>query len=248
MTAKDIPMNAFMAMKNSAEDKDEKWLQNFLSESLVEEIPWECSKALIILKEGYQAIIPREASRSILLGEASYTLIDDNGVEFYLSPKDKMNRRKQGLDDNIKKVTLNEDPIHMDEKPSSGPERVPPKMTTATSNGHEMNGKAHYGVDLDDSLSEMSKRRPTRRGPAYLDEVDDEDALMSSLEKYRPSAYEIGRPKDSDDINDIRDYYTNMMTKQRALTRFVPNLQRTRREDPYEYDDQPSNGYGNLIF
>ena len=54
MTAKDIPMNAFMAMKNSAEEKDEKWLQNFLSESLVEEIPWECSKALIILKEGYQ--------------------------------------------------------------------------------------------------------------------------------------------------------------------------------------------------
>ena len=92
MTAKDIPMNAFMAMKNTAHEKDEKWLQNFLSKSIVEEIPWECSKALIILKEGYQAIIPREASRSILLGEASYTLIDDSGVEFYLSPKDKLNR------------------------------------------------------------------------------------------------------------------------------------------------------------
>ncbi len=86
MTSKDIPMNAFMAMKNSAGEKDEKWLQNFLSESLKEEIPWECSKALIILKQGYQAIIPREASRSILMGEASYTLIDDDGVEFYLSP------------------------------------------------------------------------------------------------------------------------------------------------------------------
>merc|ERR1719361_1239303 len=109
-------MNAFMAMKNTDDGhKDEKWLQNFLSESLVEDIPWECSKALIILKEGYQAIIPREASRSILLGEASYTLIDDNGVEFYLSPKDKMNRRKQGLDDsNVKKVTLNDEPIHAD--------------------------------------------------------------------------------------------------------------------------------------
>ena len=66
MTAKDIPMNAFMAMKNSAAEKDEKWLQNFLSESLVDDIPWECSKALIILKEGYQAIIPREASRYVL--------------------------------------------------------------------------------------------------------------------------------------------------------------------------------------
>ncbi len=42
-----------------------------------------------------QAIIPREAARSILMGEASYTLIDDHGVEFYLSPKDKKNRKKQ---------------------------------------------------------------------------------------------------------------------------------------------------------
>lgn len=53
-TAKDIPMNAFMAIKSTADRKDEKWLQNFLSESVVEEIPWECSKALIILKEGFQ--------------------------------------------------------------------------------------------------------------------------------------------------------------------------------------------------
>ena len=30
------------------------FLQNFLSESLVEDVPWECSKALIILKQGYQ--------------------------------------------------------------------------------------------------------------------------------------------------------------------------------------------------
>ena len=96
MTAKDIPMNAFMAMKNTADQKDENWLQNFLSESVVEEVPWECSKALIILKEGFQAIIPREASRSILLGEASYTLIDDNGIEFYLSAADKKKREKGG--------------------------------------------------------------------------------------------------------------------------------------------------------
>merc|ERR1719361_2918048 len=93
-------MNAFMAMKNTDDGhKDEKWLQNFLSESLVEDIPWECSKALIILKEGFQAIIPREASRSILLGEASYTLIDDNGIEFFLSPMDKKKRRMEGKDE-----------------------------------------------------------------------------------------------------------------------------------------------------
>ena len=100
MSSKDIPMNAFLAMKTTADKKDEGWLQNFLSESVVDEVPWECSKALIILKEGYQAIIPREASRSILLGEASYTLIDDNGIEFFLSPMDKKKRREKGIDEN----------------------------------------------------------------------------------------------------------------------------------------------------
>ena len=54
MTAKDIPMNAFMAMRGAAAEKDEKWLQGFLSESVVEDIPWECSKALIIMKDGFQ--------------------------------------------------------------------------------------------------------------------------------------------------------------------------------------------------
>ena len=73
--SKDISMNAFMALKNTDQEKDVKWIQNFLSESLVEDIPWECSKALIILKEGYQAIIPREASRSILLGKFTDRII-----------------------------------------------------------------------------------------------------------------------------------------------------------------------------
>ena len=54
VTAKDIPMNAFMAMKGAAAEKDEKWLRGFLSESVVEEVPWECSKALIITKDGFQ--------------------------------------------------------------------------------------------------------------------------------------------------------------------------------------------------
>merc|ERR1719234_1546450 len=94
-------MNAFLAMKGKAEGKgkDEGWLSNFLAESVVDDVPWECSKALIIMKEGYQAIIPREASRSILLGEASYTLIDDNGIEFFLSPMDKRKRRLEGKED-----------------------------------------------------------------------------------------------------------------------------------------------------
>jgi len=45
-----------------------------------------------------------------LLGEASYTLIDDSGVEFYLSPKDKKNRKRQGLEDVPKRrVTILEE-------------------------------------------------------------------------------------------------------------------------------------------
>merc|ERR1719220_1253297 len=99
MSSKDIPMNAFLAIKTTAEKKDENWLKNFLAESVVDDVPWEWSKALIIMKEGYQAIIPREASRSILLGEASYTLIDDNGIEFFLSPMDKRKRRLEGKED-----------------------------------------------------------------------------------------------------------------------------------------------------
>ncbi len=65
----------------------------------------------------YKAIIPREAARSILLGEASYTLIDDSGVEFYLSPKDKKNRKRQGLEDLPKRrVTILEDGDEVPEK------------------------------------------------------------------------------------------------------------------------------------
>ena len=95
-SAKDVSMNAFMAMKGKADEKDDGWLQNFLTESLVEDVPWECSKALVILKEGHQAILPREASKGILMGETSYTIIDDNGVEFFLSPKDKRIRKANG--------------------------------------------------------------------------------------------------------------------------------------------------------
>ena len=98
MSAKDISMDAFNVMKGKADEKDKGWLQSFLTESLVEDIPWECSKALVILKSGYQAIIPREASRGILMGETSYTIIDDNGVEFFLSPKDKKARKDNGQD------------------------------------------------------------------------------------------------------------------------------------------------------
>ena len=100
--------------------------------------------------------------------------------------------------------------------------------------------------EFDESLTDY-KKRPSRRPPAYYDDMeDDNDALMSSLEKYRPSNYEIGRPKEDDDINNIRDYYSNMMTRQRAINRFVPRHQLSRSEiDPNEADadEQATNEY-----
>ena len=57
------------------------------------------------------------------MGDASYTLIDDDGVEFYLSPKDKKIRKRQGLDDLPKKrVTILEDG---DEEDKSEKRKVP---------------------------------------------------------------------------------------------------------------------------
>ena len=46
---------------------------------------------------------------------------------------------------------------------------------------------------------------------------------------FRPSAYDIGRPKEDDDINNIRDYYTNMMTRQRAINRYGMLISREKK-------------------
>lgn len=230
ITAKDIPMNAFMAMKNTAHEKDTKWLQNFLSKSIVEEIPWECSKALIILKEGYQAIIPREASRSILLGEASYTLIDDSGVEFYLSPKDKLNRKKQGLDDSVKKVKLCPELDSDTEDAEAEAEAGAIKEHKLDDDTIDPNQKVRLqDIVQRDSAQDnegytpyrASRSQARRKNYDFSDDDEDDEGTMKSLEKYRPSFYEAGPPKESGDINDIRDYYTNMLTRQRALTRFT---------------------------
>ena len=45
-------------------------------------------------------------------------------------------------------------------------------------------------------------------------------AGFSSLQKYRPCNYDLApAPKDSDDINDLRDYYANLATRTRAISR-----------------------------
>jgi hypothetical protein len=52
-------------------------------------------------------------------------LIDDDGVEFYLSPKDKKNRKKQGLEDLPKRrVTI------MDDEPQDFPEKRTVKINS----------------------------------------------------------------------------------------------------------------------
>ena len=89
------------------------------------------------------------------------------------------------------------------------------------------------------STSSLPSARRTSRHTRYvskgLDGEDDDtedaeirgiggDALagFSSLQKYRPCNYEFGpAPKETDDINDIRDYYANLNTRQRALQRVV---------------------------
>ncbi|TRY61200.1 hypothetical protein TCAL_03203 [Tigriopus californicus] len=246
MTAKDIPMTAFMAMKSNTDEKDEKWLQNFLSESVMEDIPWECSKALIILKEGLQAIIPREASRSILLGDASYTLIDDNGVEFFLSPSDKQRRENgdaspESAEPKLKTMRdlLQSDPDYKGKFSKLGSNYVDSKIKGPTmdsipfkgslSSSTKLNGETSFGSKLRSSKSPSPLddiRKPPKPSVNFRIATDAE--IMDSLEKYRPKNHrlpnvpnlEAGPPvADCSNINDLRDYYAGLGTHQRAMKR-----------------------------
>jgi len=259
MSAKDIPMNAFLAIKTTADKKDEGWLQNFLSESVVDDIPWECSKALIILKEGFQAIIPREASRSILLGEASYTLIDDNGIEFFLSPMDKRKRRLEGKDDDPS-IRRQKEP---DVIPSFNKQRRPAPMANAIIEEEEDED------DFPKPAAKPSKQEPlmddadlslfTKKKKVFNDDNDDDlgfdrpsnykyDNHISSkleddrmdMEKYRPHNFETSRPK-GDDLNDLMDYYSKYKTNRNALGR-VSNISRRNGH----FDDELDEGVGGV--
>jgi hypothetical protein len=53
-----------------------------------------------------------------------------------------------------------------------------------------------------------------------LDEEAITSSAIASMEKYRPCNYDIGPSRgDGDDINDIRDYYSGLATRQRAMRR-----------------------------
>ena len=51
--------------------------------------------------------------------------------------------------------------------------------------------------------------------------LEDDRSIADSLEKYRPHNYEFGNRNhvESSDINDIRDFYVNVGTRNRALNR-----------------------------
>merc|ERR1719495_316006 len=259
MSAKDIPMNAFLAIKTTSDEKDETWLKNFLSESVVDDIPWECSKALIIMKDGFQAIIPREASRSILLGEASYTLIDDNGIEFFLSPMDKRKRRLEGKD---------EDPTSRIQKESNDPmpsfnkpKRAAPLQSAIIEEEEEEDElpkstmkpiKKDQPLMDDADLSLFTKKKPIdsddedfgferpkfgkKFESSFANQTEDD---LADMEKYRPHNFETTRPK-GDDINDLMDYYSNYKTNRNAMGR-ISNINRQVRNYDDEFDDVPVN-------
>nr|XP_037866817.1 obscurin isoform X8 [Bombyx mori] len=41
------------------------------------------SGALLIMKKGLQAVVPREASRAVLTGQVAYTVLDENGIQHF---------------------------------------------------------------------------------------------------------------------------------------------------------------------
>ena len=56
------------------------------------------------------------------------------------------------------------------------------------------------------------------------DDLESSSNVFSSLQKYRPCNYDFPAPADSDDINNIADYYLSMGTRQRAMNRvYKPN-------------------------
>ena len=64
--------------------------------------------------------------------------------------------------------------------------------------------------------------------------MDSTNKIFTDLEKYRPSHYEAPAPADSDDINNIADYYLNLSAKHRAMNRVYKP---TSDPEPFEHPD-----------
>ena len=59
---------------------------------------WRKESACIILKDFLQTIVPREAARSVLVGQVDYMIIDDDGVRYFESASGFASRRNSRYD------------------------------------------------------------------------------------------------------------------------------------------------------
>ncbi|KAF9803384.1 hypothetical protein SFRURICE_007230 [Spodoptera frugiperda] len=70
MTSEDVPLNLLDPENSLA-------MEDFLFQRRKQK------GALLIMKKGLQAVVPREASRAVLTGEVAYTVLDENGIRHF---------------------------------------------------------------------------------------------------------------------------------------------------------------------
>ncbi|XP_045498877.1 obscurin isoform X7 [Colias croceus] len=70
MTSDDVPLSLLQPENSLA-------MEDFLFQRK------KCPGALLIMKRGLQAVVPREASRAVLTGEVAYSVLDENGIRHF---------------------------------------------------------------------------------------------------------------------------------------------------------------------
>ncbi|XP_038208123.1 obscurin isoform X6 [Zerene cesonia] len=70
MTSDDVPLSLLQPENSLA-------MEEFLFQRK------KCPGALLIMKRGLQAVVPREASRAVLTGEVAYSVLDENGIRHF---------------------------------------------------------------------------------------------------------------------------------------------------------------------
>ncbi|XP_052859870.1 uncharacterized protein LOC128267123 [Anopheles cruzii] len=75
-TSKDVPLSLFYANNQLA-------IEEFFLRSGQGRTRGHCSKAFLIIKRGFQAVIPRESSHEVLAGTIAYTVLDEDGIRHF---------------------------------------------------------------------------------------------------------------------------------------------------------------------
>ncbi|XP_058062885.1 uncharacterized protein LOC131212850 [Anopheles bellator] len=75
-TSKDVPLSLFYANNQLA-------IEEFFLRSGQGRSRGHCSKAFLIIKRGFQAVIPRESSHEVLAGTIAYTVLDEDGIRHF---------------------------------------------------------------------------------------------------------------------------------------------------------------------